>query len=64
MTADTHATSSVSLAAAGETDDRELTADERAELDWLRRQNKLLRVERDMLLKIAKSYSLDEFLDR
>lgn len=37
----------------------ELTRSERAELDWLRRENHLLRVERAMLLRIATEYALD-----
>lgn len=35
------------------------TASERAELDWLRRVNALLRVENDMLRRIATEYALD-----
>ncbi|MER6992126.1 hypothetical protein ABT337_24650 [Saccharopolyspora hirsuta] len=37
----------------------ELTAAERAELDRLRRENRLLRVEKEMLLRIATEYALD-----
>ncbi|QUH00622.1 hypothetical protein HUO13_07140 [Saccharopolyspora erythraea] len=37
----------------------EISVDEREELDWLRRENRLLRVERDMLLKIATEYALE-----
>jgi hypothetical protein len=36
-----------------------LSEDERAELNWLRSENRLLRVERDMLLKIATGYAND-----
>ena len=36
-----------------------LSADERAELDWLRQENRLLRVEKDMLLRLATEYALD-----
>ncbi|MER7014777.1 hypothetical protein ABT324_25395 [Saccharopolyspora sp. NPDC000359] len=37
----------------------ELTSAERAELDRLRRENHLLRVEKEMLLRIATEYALD-----
>ncbi|MEV0050892.1 hypothetical protein AB0H34_10410 [Saccharopolyspora shandongensis] len=37
----------------------DLTAAERAELDRLRRENQLLRVEKEMLLRIATEYALD-----
>ncbi|CAM04663.1 hypothetical protein A8924_5809 [Saccharopolyspora erythraea NRRL 2338] len=37
----------------------EISVDEREELDWLRRENRLLRVERDILLKIATEYTLE-----
>ncbi|GAA2774306.1 hypothetical protein [Saccharopolyspora taberi] len=36
-----------------------LAEDERAELDRLRRENRLLRVEKDMLLRIATEYALE-----
>ncbi|MER7081952.1 hypothetical protein SAMN02982929_06885 [Saccharopolyspora kobensis] len=38
----------------------ELTAAEREELDRLRRENHLLRVEKEMLLRIATEYALDQ----
>lgn len=38
----------------------ELTAAEREELDHLRRENHLLRVEKEMLLRIATEYALDQ----
>ncbi|MER5387835.1 hypothetical protein [Saccharopolyspora sp. NPDC002686] len=37
----------------------ELTTAEREELDRLRRENRLLRVEKEMLLRIATEYALD-----
>ncbi|MCP2163471.1 hypothetical protein [Goodfellowiella coeruleoviolacea] len=36
-----------------------LTDDERAELAWLRTENNLLRVERDILLRVATGYAKD-----
>ncbi len=36
-----------------------LTDDERAELAWLRTENTLLRVERDILLRVATGYADD-----
>ncbi|HEY8371291.1 MAG TPA: hypothetical protein VIL00_00970 [Pseudonocardiaceae bacterium] len=36
-----------------------LTEDERAELAWLRSENALLRVQRDVLLRIASGYARD-----
>jgi hypothetical protein len=36
-----------------------LTDDERAELAWLRAENALLRVERDILLRVATGYADD-----
>jgi hypothetical protein len=36
-----------------------LTEDERAELTWLRAENDLLRVERDILLRVASGYARD-----
>ncbi len=36
-----------------------LTDDERAELLWLRKENTLLRVERDILLRVATGYAND-----
>ncbi|MHA6803783.1 hypothetical protein [Salinifilum ghardaiensis] len=36
-----------------------LAADERAELDWLRTENALLRTERDVLLRIATEFAED-----
>ncbi|MDA3630280.1 hypothetical protein OU415_32975 [Saccharopolyspora sp. WRP15-2] len=40
----------------------ELTTAEREELDRLRRENRLLRVEKEMLLRIATEYALDHEL--
>ncbi|MGI8306773.1 hypothetical protein [Saccharopolyspora hattusasensis] len=37
----------------------DLTSAERAELDRLRRENHLLRVEKEMLLRIATEYALE-----
>ena len=39
--------------------DVELTTDERSELTWLRNENTLLRVERDILMRIASGYAKD-----
>ena len=36
-----------------------LTEDERSELVWLRKENTLLRVERDILLRVATGYAND-----
>ncbi len=36
-----------------------LSPDEHEELSWLRRENTLLRVENDMLRRIATEYALD-----
>ena len=36
-----------------------LTEDERTELTWLRAENHLLRVERDILLRVATGYAKD-----
>lgn len=36
-----------------------LSEDERAELAWLRTENTLLRVERDILLRVASGYAGD-----
>ncbi|MBM7809894.1 hypothetical protein [Saccharothrix algeriensis] len=36
-----------------------LTGEERAELTWLRAENELLRVQRDMLTRIATGYARD-----
>jgi hypothetical protein len=36
-----------------------LTDDERSELAWLRTENSLLRVERDILLRVASGYAED-----
>lgn len=36
-----------------------LTDDERAELAWLRTENDLLRVQRDILLRVATGYAHD-----
>ncbi|WP_188991783.1 hypothetical protein [Saccharopolyspora thermophila] len=41
----------------------ELSAAERAELDWLRRENHLLRVQKEMLLRIATEYALEQRTD-
>ena len=38
---------------------RPLTEDERSELLWLRKENTLLRVERDILLRVATGYAKD-----
>ncbi|MFC4003730.1 hypothetical protein ACFS2C_10160 [Prauserella oleivorans] len=38
---------------------RPLRADERAELDWLRDENALLRTERDVLLRLAAGFARD-----
>ena len=40
-----------------------LTADERSELEWLRTENTLLRVERDILLRVAVGYAEDMAAD-
>ncbi|WP_017976335.1 GreA/GreB family elongation factor [Actinopolyspora halophila] len=47
-------------------DDRHgsLVPDERAELDWLRAENTLLRTERDMLLRLATEFARDAGLVR
>ncbi|GGP75116.1 hypothetical protein [Saccharothrix coeruleofusca] len=37
----------------------DLTDDERAELDWLRAENAFLRVQRDVLMRVASGYALD-----
>lgn len=37
--------------------------DERAELTWLRSENRLLRVERDILLRVATGYATDAAQD-
>lgn len=37
----------------------ELSASERGELEWLRKENKLLRTEKEMLLRIATEYALE-----
>ncbi|GAB3693296.1 hypothetical protein [Saccharopolyspora tripterygii] len=37
----------------------ELSTAERRELEWLRKENKLLRTEKDMLLRIATEYALE-----
>ena len=42
-----------------ETDRTPLTDDERAELAWLRRENDFLRVQRDILLRVATGYAHD-----
>ncbi|MFC7345007.1 hypothetical protein [Saccharopolyspora griseoalba] len=39
--------------------ENELSASERDELDWLRKENQLLRVEKTMLLRIAAEYAFD-----
>ncbi|MCT2584823.1 hypothetical protein [Actinophytocola gossypii] len=39
--------------------DTPLDDDERAELNWLRSENRLLRVERDILLRVASDYAHD-----
>ncbi|GHH38606.1 hypothetical protein [Lentzea cavernae] len=36
-----------------------LTGDERAELTWLRQENDFLRVQRDILLRVASGYAHD-----
>ena len=36
-----------------------LTGDERAELEWLRTENDFLRVQRDILLRVATGYAHD-----
>lgn len=36
-----------------------LTDDERAELHWLRTENKFLRVQRDILMSVATGYAED-----
>lgn len=36
-----------------------LTEDERSELTWLRTENTLLRVERDILMRVASGYAMD-----
>lgn len=36
-----------------------MTDDERAELAWLRTENTLLRVERDILMRVASGYAED-----
>ncbi|MGW4207486.1 hypothetical protein ACWEIJ_05810 [Lentzea sp. NPDC004789] len=36
-----------------------LTDDERAELAWLRKENDFLRVQRDILLRVATGYAHD-----
>lgn len=36
-----------------------LTDDERAELDWLRAENTFLRVQRDVLARVATGYARD-----
>ena len=42
-----------------------LTKDERSELTWLRAENELLRVERDILIRVATGYVKDmDFLLR
>ncbi len=40
-----------------------LTEDERTELLWLRKENTLLRVERDILLRVATGYANDAATD-
>jgi len=42
-----------------DTDQTPLTEDERAELAWLRRENDFLRVQRDILLRVATGYAHD-----
>lgn len=37
----------------------QLTDDERAELSWLRSENTLLRVQRDILLRVGTGYARD-----
>lgn len=37
----------------------ELSATERRELEWLRKENRLLRTEKEMLLRIATEYALE-----
>ncbi|WP_199740528.1 hypothetical protein [Saccharopolyspora rhizosphaerae] len=37
----------------------ELSASERSELEWLRKENKLLRTEKEVLLRIATEYALE-----
>ena len=44
-------------------DEAPLTPDERAELVWLRTENTLLRVERDILLRVASGYARDMHSD-
>ncbi|MFJ8962447.1 hypothetical protein ACIRG5_23950 [Lentzea sp. NPDC102401] len=39
--------------------DPPLTAGERAELAWLRKENDFLRVQRDILLRVASGYAHD-----
>ncbi len=43
-----------------------LTEEERSELTWLRTENTLLRVERDILMRVASGYAkdMDTLLDR
>lgn len=41
-------------------DESELSASERDELERLRKENRLLRVEKTMLLRIASEYALDD----
>ncbi len=45
-------------------DPRPLTEDERSELLWLRKENTLLRVERDILLRVATGYANDAANDQ
>lgn len=42
-----------------ETEQTPLTDDERAELAWLRTENDFLRVQRDILLRVATGYAHD-----
>lgn len=44
---------------AAEHTDTSLTDDERAELAWLRAENDFLRVQRDILLRVATGYAHD-----
>ena len=37
----------------------ELSTTERRELEWLRKENKLLRTEKEMMLRIATEYALE-----
>lgn len=37
----------------------ELSGSERGELEWLRKENRLLRTEKEMLLRIATEYALE-----